>query len=107
MMGATPAHLACLAETGGAAGVGANCGVGPDAYVRVVELLRAATDLPIWVKANAGLPTIDAEGKTVFPVGPEEYASYVPKLVAAGADLIGGCCGTTPDHIRAIRRALD
>ena len=107
MMGASPAELAALAEAGGAAGVGANCGVGPDRYVRVAEMLRAATDLPIWVKANAGLPAVDAQGKTVFPVGPEEFASYVPKLVAAGANLIGGCCGTTPDHIRAIRQALD
>ncbi|MCK4601820.1 MAG: homocysteine S-methyltransferase family protein [Phycisphaerae bacterium] len=106
MMGNSPAELAQMAESGGAAAVGANCGTGPDNYVKVAELLRAATDLPIWIKPNAGLPQI-VEGKTTFPMGPEEFAAFVPKLIAAGANFIGGCCGTGPAHIRAVRAAAD
>ena len=107
MMGNTPEDLAAAAEAGGAAAVGANCGVGPDNYVRVAELLRASTDLPIWIKANAGLPQVGPDGKTTYPMGPEDFAAYVEKLASAGANFIGGCCGTTPDHIRAIRAAVD
>ena len=106
MMGDTPADLAEMAGANGADAVGANCGVGPDAYVRVAAMLREATDLPIWIKPNAGLPVV-AGGKTIFPMGPGEFASFVPGLIDAGADFIGGCCGTTPDHIRAIRKAVD
>ncbi len=106
MMGNTPGDLAAMAMAGGAAGVGANCGVGPDNYVKVAELYRQATDLPIWIKANAGLPVL-VQGETTFPMGPEEFAAAVPKLVAAGANFIGGCCGTGPDHIRVVRAAVD
>ena len=106
MMGNTPADLAAIAEANGADAVGANCGVGPDAYVGVAAMLREATDLPIWIKPNAGLPVV-ADGKTTFPMGPEEFASFVPQLIAAGAHFIGGCCGCGPDHIRAVRAAAN
>ena len=106
MMGNTPAELAAMAETNCAAAVGANCGVGPDSYVRVAAMLRAATDLPIWIKPNAGLPVV-ADGVTRFPMGPAEFAAFVPQLIAAGANFIGGCCGTGPEHIRAIRDAVN
>ena len=106
-MGTQPAELVAAAEAGGADGVGANCGVGPDNYVKVAGLLRAATALPVWIKANAGLPQLAPGGKTVFPMGPEEFASFVPALAGAGAKVIGGCCGTTPEHIRHIRAAVD
>jgi 5-methyltetrahydrofolate--homocysteine methyltransferase len=106
MMGNTPADLAAAAESAGAAAVGANCGCGPDNYVKVAALLREATALPIWIKANAGLPAI-VEGKTAFPMGPEEFATYAPKLIAAGANFIGGCCGTNPEFIRSVRAAVD
>ncbi len=107
MMGNKPADLVAAAVSGGADAVGANCGVGPDNYVRVCRLLREATDLPIWIKANAGLPQVTASGKTVFPMGPDEFAACVAKLADAGASFIGGCCGTGPAHIRAIRAAVD
>ena len=68
-------------------------------------MLREATDLPVWIKPNAGLPVVRG-AEASFPVGPEEFASFVPALVEAGASFIGGCCGTTPAHIRAIREAL-
>ena len=106
MMGNTPADLAAMAEAEGAAGVGANCGIGPAETVTVARMLRQATDLPVWIKPNAGLPVI-TKGQTSFPVGPDEFASFVQPLIEAGANFIGGCCGTTPDHIRAIRKAVD
>ncbi len=106
MMGNTPAELAAMAEANGAAAVGANCGVGPVEYVRVAEMLRAATNLPIWIKPNAGLPVV-ADGVTTFPMGPAEFADFVPKLIAAGANFIGGCCGCGPEHIRAIKAVVD
>ncbi len=106
MMGNRPAELAALAEECGADGVGANCGLGPDGYVAVAAEYRQATDKPIWIKANAGLPQIVA-GETTFPMGPEEFLGYVKPLIEAGANFIGGCCGTGPEYIRLVRQAID
>ncbi len=106
MMGAKPADLARLAAAGGADAVGANCGIGPAEAVGVVRRLREATDLPVWVKPNAGLPVVRYD-QTTFPLGPGEFAAFAGDLIAAGADLLGGCCGCGPDHIRAIRQAVD
>lgn len=106
-MGTTPADLVRVATAAGAAGVGANCGIGPENYVHIAELLRTATDLPVWIKANAGLPQLGPDGKTFFPMGPEEFAGYVPAIIEAGANILGGCCGTTPDHIRMVRARID
>ena len=106
MMGETPADLAAMAEGNGADAVGVNCGVGPAEAVRAAGMLRAATDLPVWVKPNAGMPVVK-DGRTTFPMGPQEFAGFVGETIAAGANFIGGCCGTTPDHIRAVRNAVD
>ena len=106
MMGNTPADLAAMAEANGAAAVGANCGVGPAEHVPVAKMLQAATDLPIWIKPNAGLPVVK-DGVTTFPMGPEEFTSFVPHLIAAGANFIGGCCGCGPEHIRKMRDAAN
>jgi methionine synthase I (cobalamin-dependent) len=106
MMGNSPAELAGMAEAEGAAAVGANCGVGPDNYVGVARLLAEATDLPVWIKANAGLPEM-VRGRVRYPMGPEQFAGAVPALIEAGARFIGGCCGTGPDHVRAIRKAVE
>jgi len=105
MMGVTPAGLAKAAREFGVAAVGANCGAGPQHYVKVAAMLREATDLPIWIKPNAGLPVLQ-EGRTVFPMGPDDFAAFVPALIDAGATFIGGCCGTTPEHIRSVSRAV-
>jgi len=105
MMGTTPADLAAAAAETGASAIGANCGTGPENYVKVAKLLRQASPLPVWIKPNAGLP-VTREGRTVFPMRPEEFAGFVPTLVQAGATFIGGCCGTTPEHIVEIRRKL-
>ena len=105
-MGNTPEELAAAAEEDGAAGVGANCGIGPDVYLRVAQRFGAVTNLPLWIKPNAGLPQAGADSKTRYPVRPEEFASYVPQFIEAGVTFLGGCCGTTPAHILAARQAL-
>ena len=87
------------------AAFGANCGVGPDIAVKLVQRYRKCWDGPVWIKPNAGLPQL-IQGKTVFSATPAEFASYVPALVQAGADFIGGCCGSTPDHIHAAAELL-
>jgi 5-methyltetrahydrofolate--homocysteine methyltransferase len=106
MMGNTPDQLAAMAAANGADAVGANCGAGPENFLNVARLFRQATLLPVWIKANAGLPQL-VDGKTTFPMGPKEFAACVGDLIAAGANFIGGCCGTGPDHIRAVRKAVD
>ena len=85
--------------------LGFNCGFGPDLMLPYVMRLAAMTSLPIAVKPNAGLPQI-VDGRTVFTVGPEEFARDVAALVDAGASIVGGCCGTTPAHIAAVKAAL-
>ncbi len=106
MMGVTPEQAAEELAGAGADVIGANCGNGIAGYIPVCQRLHAATKLPIWIKANAGLPVMK-EGRVTYATTPEEFASYVPKLVAAGASYIGGCCGAGPDFIRAARAALD
>ncbi len=86
--------------------IGMNCSLGPEQLLPIVRDLAKSTNLPISVQPNAGLPTL-VDGKTVFPLSPDDMALWVPKLVEAGASIIGGCCGTTPEHIRAMRKALD
>jgi 5-methyltetrahydrofolate--homocysteine methyltransferase len=74
--------------------------------IEIVREIRAAyPETPILVHANAGLP-VNVDGADVYPEPPEMTASYVPGLIRAGANIIGGCCGTTPEHIRAIRQAV-
>jgi 5-methyltetrahydrofolate--homocysteine methyltransferase len=106
MMGATPADAARAALGAGADIIGANCGNGIERMTGIVKELRQALPKAIvMVQANAGLPqTID--GKTVFPETPQQMAAQVPALIKAGANIIGGCCGTTPAHIRAIKNAV-
>jgi 5-methyltetrahydrofolate--homocysteine methyltransferase len=101
MMGATPEQAAEQLTAAGAEAIGANCGQGIAGMVEVCRRLHAATDRPIWIKANAGLPEM-VDGKTVYKQTPAEFAAYVPQLIEAGASLIGGCCGTTPEFIRAV-----
>lgn len=106
MMGVKPADLASAARKAGIDIVGANCGAGPENFVKIAALFRQATDLPIWIKPNAGLPVV-RDGKTVFPLAPEPFAEFAPALIAAGASYLGGCCGTTPAHIQATRKRVD
>lgn len=107
MMGVTPAQAWKAAQEGGASFVGANCGIGIDAYVNVArELAQCGTDLPIWIKGNAGRPKRAADGSTHYDAGPEDFSRAVPLLRAAGVRFIGGCCGSTPAHVAAIVAAI-
>jgi 5-methyltetrahydrofolate--homocysteine methyltransferase len=105
MMGNTPEACVRKAEAAGAALIGANCGTGIEDYVPLAPILRGLTELPVWMKANAGVPQMVA-GKVTFPLTPEQYASYVPALVETGVDVIGGCCGTDPRFIREVGRSI-
>lgn len=105
MMGVTPEQAADELTAAGADVVGANCGLGVAAYVGICRRLHAATDRPIWIKPNAGLPEL-IDGTPFYRMTPEQFASYVPALLEAGASFIGGCCGTGPEFIRAMRHKM-
>ena len=102
LTGADVECVAALLEGLRVDAIGFNCGFGPDMMLKYARRLAAATSLPIAVKPNAGLPKV-VDGRTVFTVGPEEFAKDVAALVDAGASIVGGCCGTTPDHIAALK----
>jgi 5-methyltetrahydrofolate--homocysteine methyltransferase len=101
-MGVRPPDAARALAEDGADAVGANCGGGFEQMIEVMSAMRPATDLPLWAKANAGLPELVA-GKTVYRQTPEQMAGRLSGLVGAGARVAGGCCGTTPEHIAALR----
>ena len=104
MMGATPEAVAEAMVAAGASAVGANCGVGVEQSIPICQRLRVACDLPIWIKPNAGLPTI--EGTSIrYNTSADFFASHYPALRDAGASFLGACCGSTPDFIRALFRA--
>lgn len=85
--------------------IGCNCSVGPVAMLDAIERVRSSTSLPLSAQPNAGVPR-SVEGRNIYLCSPEYMASYARKFVAAGVKLIGGCCGTTPEHIRAMKSAL-
>lgn len=101
MMGVRPEQAATELERGGADILGANCGAGIEIMIGLMGLMRSATLLPLWCKPNAGLPEL-VDGETVYRETPEMMASKLKALVQAGANIVGGCCGTTPSHIRAL-----
>ena len=105
MMGNTPEQAAEDLAAAGADVIGANCGQGIEGYVKIASRLRAATALPVWIKANAGLPEI-IDGKIVYKATPEEFARQAKILADSGVAFIGGCCGTSPRFIEAVSRAL-
>lgn len=104
MMGVSPEEMTHALKAAGADIIGTNCGNGMENMIPIVEQIRDADpDIPILVHANAGKPHYH-EGKNTFDETPEITASYIPGLIKAGATCIGGCCGTTPDHIAQIRQ---
>lgn len=105
MMGITPQQAAEGLAEAGADVVGANCGAGIDAVAAVCAQLSAATDLPVWIKANAGVPELVGRD-VVYNTTPEEFASNVEGLLKAGAAFVGGCCGTSPSFIAAMAGVL-
>lgn len=105
-LGVDPAAAAVTLTALGADGVGLNCSVGPRELGPALEEMLRATHLPVAVQPNAGLPRMEG-GETVYDVGPEEFARCARDFLRSGASILGGCCGTTPDHIRALRALLD
>jgi len=101
MMGVTPEQAAAGLSEAGADVIGANCGQGPAGYIPICRRMSAATDLPLWIKPNAGIPEL-VDGRTVYRTTPGEFAVQIPSVIEAGASFVGGCCGTTPDFIRAL-----
>jgi methionine synthase I (cobalamin-dependent) len=105
MMGITPEEASEELKVAGADVIGANCGMGTEYIVSICKRLRSTTNLPIWIKPNAGLPEI-INGSVTYNSTPESFAGYALKIQAAGANFIGGCCGTNPEYIRALKRAF-
>lgn len=106
MMGVRPVQMA---ETIGALDVdvlGINCGRSLDENFEALLELREATDKPIWFKPNAGMPEMDADGKPTYSVTPEEMGALVPGWLEAGAQFVGGCCGTSPEHLAEIVKVV-
>jgi 5-methyltetrahydrofolate--homocysteine methyltransferase len=106
MMGVTPEQAARELSLAGADVVGANCGQGIEGYPAIACRLCDAADKPVWLKPNAGLPEL-VEGKAVYRTSAEMFAESIPELLEAGVAFLGGCCGTNPDFVRAIRRAAE
>jgi 5-methyltetrahydrofolate--homocysteine methyltransferase len=105
IMGVSVEQAAAALEAAGADVLGSNCGQGSDAMVEVARAFRAVTARPLIIQANAGMPE-SRDGVLVYPETPEFMATRVGALRAAGVSIVGGCCGTTPDHVRAIRQAV-
>jgi 5-methyltetrahydrofolate--homocysteine methyltransferase len=106
MMGVSPVEAAEAALQAGADVIGANCGNGMERMIEIVrEMRQAFPEAPILVHANAGLPH-NVDGVDIYPETPETMASFVPELVRAGANIVGGCCGTSPAHIQAVKAAV-
>ena len=107
IMGDSAADCAQQLESESASVVGVNCGeLTPEETSVVIAEMRTTTDLPLLAQPNAGSPEL-IEGKTVFGMDPEQFAAGIQKCIQAGANLVGGCCGTTPDHIRAVVNLLE
>jgi len=103
--GSSPEHAAALLTEWGADAIGCNCSTGPATVLTAIEAMRAATSLPLVAMPNAGMPRA-IEGRNIYLCSPEYMASFARKAIKAGAQYIGGCCGTTPNHIRAMKSAI-
>ncbi len=101
MTGATPEEAAAAMAAEGADAIGANCGAGIEHLVSVCRRLRGACALPVWIKPNAGMPEL-VGGNVRYRQTPEQFAAHAPALLEAGVAFLGGCCGTTPEFIRAL-----
>jgi 5-methyltetrahydrofolate--homocysteine methyltransferase len=106
IMGVHPEEAAETLEDRGADVIGSNCGSGIENLLEIARLIRPQITHPLWIKPNAGIPEL-INGKTVYPSTPDDMAHFVPELIRSGTNIIGGCCGTTPAHIRRFRDVLD
>jgi 5-methyltetrahydrofolate--homocysteine methyltransferase len=106
MMGVSPSQMVDEIIEAGADIIGANCGNGIEGMIQIVkEIRKVNNNIPVLIHANAGIP-IYIDGKTVFPETPEQMAGFVNQLIDAGANIIGGCCGTTPNHIKKVAKII-
>ena len=105
LYGTDPVTAVNVLQNLGVAAIGVNCSTGPDKMVELVKQMKSIAFIPVFAKPNAGMPEL-IDGQTVFNVEPEEFAEVGKKLVEEGAAIIGGCCGTTPEHIRALKEAV-
>jgi len=103
--GSSPAQAATLLTEWGADAIGCNCSTGPATVLTAIEAMRAVSSLPIVAMPNAGMPRA-VEGRNIYLCSPEYMASFARKAIKAGAQFVGGCCGTTPNHIRAMKSAI-
>lgn len=106
MMGVKPAQVGKDLTEAGVAALGINCGRSLEDNLNALTELCQATSLPVWFKPNAGMPHTDEQGKLQYDVTPEMMGGLVPVWIATGARLVGGCCGTSPEHLNAIARAV-
>jgi len=105
LLGTPPEVSAAVFEGFKVAAVGANCSLGPEGFVPLIKRMAEVTETPIIVYANAGMPILK-NGKTYYPEPPEAFRDFAVEFVKAGANIVGGCCGTTPEHIRVIKEAV-
>jgi 5-methyltetrahydrofolate--homocysteine methyltransferase len=106
MMGVSPAEMVISMKEAGAHIIGSNCGNGIEDMIGVVNEIKAAdNNIPVMIQANAGTPEF-IDGATVYRESPEMMASFVPQLIKAGVNILGGCCGTTPEHIRQMGKII-
>ncbi len=106
MMGTSPTKMAAAFNTMNLTALGINCGKSLQDNLTCLQELKKATDLPIWFKPNAGLPTVDESGNAIYSITPEDMGNEVSKWAAEGAVIIGGCCGTSPNHLAAIAKEV-
>ncbi len=104
LFGTDPVTAAVILEALGVDAVGVNCSAGPDRMVDIVRSMAEVTNIPLIAKPNAGIPRIDAQGNTCYDMTAEEFALEMQKLIGAGASVLGGCCGTDPEYIYALKQ---
>lgn len=105
MMGTTPEQVAEGLASAGAEVIGANCGLGIEFFAPICKRLKSASGLAVWIKPNAGMPELIGT-ETVYQTSAQTFANQAPALIEAGADFIGGCCGSTPEFVRAMAELL-
>ncbi len=105
LYGTDPATAVVVLQSLGADAIGINCSTGPEEMIPLVEQMKQYANVPILAKPNAGMPEL-VDGETVYAMTPEEFAAYGRRLVEAGAGIVGGCCGTTKDHITALAQTV-
>ena len=104
--GGNAIEAAVSLEAAGADAVGVNCSVGPDQLVSVIRNIKENVSIPVIAKPNAGMPFIDDKGNAVYSMKAPDFARHVKALIDAGASIVGGCCGTTPEYIREVAKMI-